>query len=516
MRTRLLPLLLLLAAGAALAQQKLDPDVKAALVKAAALEAEDAVTYLNGLDDAVLATRVYPHLVRHLYWKKKDIDGVVTIARGGMGFCVDRAEKAEPAERTRLMGVAKTLAYDLGSFTWPGWGVEGMEILPEHLEAGRRAARFNLKLAHELEKGPDKLSYAHWLLGAQLLAAGEYPRALESFEQAKKKAQEAKDSAGATMCEGYAGMTLVLEGRRRAEGRKQLDAAVKALRENGSDDAVFYADQLGEVLETLSKIAGGRRPTRTWVVERGPVTLEVHASRTAQLYQVVDALPGGLDLKLASKDYEVLDRYRKMLARKGGDVLARILLTPASVNDALFRGIEEGHLTPEEMDALRGVLEHFEKRLETELAGQEKAVEKLVEGLPDALPTTAVARLARLCGVESLTVPVFPDVLSSRSPVADVRVQVARRAFRTRAAEIRAQAEAVPSLNADWLIEGLAIAFSREDPDHPWTPVRLLGIALRPILRESLEKGDLADLLPRAADAWKVLVALEAARSRSK
>ncbi|MHC4859225.1 MAG: hypothetical protein ACYTDY_03935 [Planctomycetota bacterium] len=317
MRARLIPVALLLVVATALGQEKEDPALAEALAKAKALEAEDAVDHLNGLEDADLAARVYLHLARHHYWKEKDIDDVVTVARGGIKFCLERAEKAEGDEAARWKASAKSLAYDLGSFTWPGWGVEGMEILPKHLVAGRKAAKLNLALAIELEKGPDKMSYALWLVGAHHLAEGEYTAALKRFKEAKEKAVEAKEAAGATMCDGYAAMALILGGSRRAEGRERLDAAVKALREDGSEDALYYAKQLEDVLRTLSKSARPLR-SRSWEIECGPAVLLVHASRTAQLFQIVDGAATGsgterrVGTPLGTEDRKILERYAEI------------------------------------------------------------------------------------------------------------------------------------------------------------------------------------------------------------
>lgn len=147
------------------------------------------------LPDAEDAARAFGDLVGRLYWQDKDLPAVVAFAQEGIRFCLDSADAAEGAGETEraltLRGAAKGLAYNLGSFSWPGWDEPGILVDSAALAIGRDAARLNLRLAQELGRGDLPLSRAHWLLGAHLLAAREAEPAERSFEYAANRAQAA-------------------------------------------------------------------------------------------------------------------------------------------------------------------------------------------------------------------------------------------------------------------------------------------------------------------------------------
>ena len=108
-------------------------------------------------------------------------DTSITDASGKTALSLD-AQDAEKAKELR--SAAKRLAYDLGSFTWPGWDEPGIELSAAYLAFGREAAQLNLRLAHELDKGALPISRANWLLGAHCLAAREFQEAARYFAEA--------------------------------------------------------------------------------------------------------------------------------------------------------------------------------------------------------------------------------------------------------------------------------------------------------------------------------------------
>ena len=112
-----------------------------------------------------------------LYWEKKDLASYVVVATHLLDTALANAKgSAEGAEffGARSLG----LSYDLASFTWPGWNEPGVVVTPTLQAAGLEAARLNFKLAQEAGSPEGVHKAAHFILGAQLLAAGEPAEAI--------------------------------------------------------------------------------------------------------------------------------------------------------------------------------------------------------------------------------------------------------------------------------------------------------------------------------------------------
>ena len=129
------------------------------------------------------------------------------------------------------------MCYDLASFTWPGWDEPGIKVTQSDMWAGLDAAKANLRLGKELNKGDLPLSRAHWMLGAHLMAARRWPEAIEHFERATKYAETAVSRPDALLSVGFATLTALLErpGDMAAAARlEEIKAALTPL-EHGPD-----------------------------------------------------------------------------------------------------------------------------------------------------------------------------------------------------------------------------------------------------------------------------------------
>jgi len=111
------------------------------------------VARLAGLSDPEAAAAGYRQAVRDAYWEAKDLGAVTSYASAGYAHCLSAAVAAEEEAAHRLRSEAKALMYDLASFTWPGWGEPGVEVLERDLRIGFDAAITNLRLARDLDKG---------------------------------------------------------------------------------------------------------------------------------------------------------------------------------------------------------------------------------------------------------------------------------------------------------------------------------------------------------------------------
>jgi hypothetical protein len=229
----------------------------ASMDKALAMAVEQdtfrANEFLQSQGEPAVVAELYSRLLRKLYSEKKNVALMVMLGRSGIDYTLAQARLAEAdhaGEALKLKGIAKEIAYNLAANTWPGWNDEGIVITKADLAAGLDAARVNLRLGIELKRNDEALANAHWLLGAQLLAAGKPEVAQRSFAEAAARFRTAGKTSFELMASGYGGIAQMLDGSTKEAGKKKLDLALEGLLQDGSDDAKFFAGQL----QTASKV----------------------------------------------------------------------------------------------------------------------------------------------------------------------------------------------------------------------------------------------------------------------
>ena len=169
------------------------------------------IEYLAQQPDRLTAAKTYVELVRHCYWQQKDLPLTVMLARAGIQHGLTTAHTTASADSAyELRSLAKTLAYDLASFTWPGWDEPGIVTDASQVAVGLDAAKLNLRLARELEKGGLPLARAYWMLGAQCVAHQQYVQAKAHFADSAHHAQATGESAEALLAQAFAALTDVL------------------------------------------------------------------------------------------------------------------------------------------------------------------------------------------------------------------------------------------------------------------------------------------------------------------
>ena len=161
----------------------------------------DCLADIAALAEVDLAEKpkAYSEAMRHAYWEDKDLAGAIAIAFAGISRLLADARLADVSRSLELRVQAKQLTYDLASFTWPGWDEPGIIVTPPEMRAGLAAARANLRMAQELEKGDLPLSRAHWMVGAHELSSGHHGEAHASFERAAEHAARAGNAAEAEL-----------------------------------------------------------------------------------------------------------------------------------------------------------------------------------------------------------------------------------------------------------------------------------------------------------------------------
>lgn len=171
-----------------------------------------AVEYLSRAEDPVVVMKVYRDLVTQLYWKERNLPAVIPLAWSGIHYGMTYPMGKGTGElRHDLLGLAKTLAYNLASFTWPGWDEPMAAVRPTLAAVGLDAAKLNMRLAEELNKGDLPMCRGHWMLGALLMANGELERAKEQFDESVCYAERAESFAEVWLARGFAALTRWLD-----------------------------------------------------------------------------------------------------------------------------------------------------------------------------------------------------------------------------------------------------------------------------------------------------------------
>lgn len=221
--------------------EKIDPAVEKVQQLLRTIDSLAVAEYLEAEGEPKAIGQRYYRVMNDLYWKKHDLPTLVVVARSGIHYCLSQAQRAPEAQAAELRGLGKTMAFDLASFTWIGWDEAGIHPSTADEATGLDAARLNLRLAIELKRGAEPMFNAHWMLGAQQLAAGQFREARSSFERSAEFARQEKNRGSELMTQGYGILTRLAEGNdpaAEAELRANAEALVK------EKDGTFYRDQI--------------------------------------------------------------------------------------------------------------------------------------------------------------------------------------------------------------------------------------------------------------------------------
>jgi hypothetical protein len=229
-------------------------------LKARAIEAIEkgdrfsAVELLNQYDPQ-LATDVYFKLQSEFYWKRRDVSLMLAISQAGIQHGLTAAGRAGEADvALALRSKAKALAYNLASFTWPGWDEKGISLDRSDLAAGMDAARLNLRLAEELDKPEKAKANAWWAVGAHFLAVADYDNAGDAFIRAAAHAANAEATLNRAM-EAYVNLAKSLAAPEDDAVREKFYGAVAALKQSDGEDAAAFAEQVLGALRVFQSAA---------------------------------------------------------------------------------------------------------------------------------------------------------------------------------------------------------------------------------------------------------------------
>lgn len=240
-------------------------------------------------------------------------------------------------------------------------------------------------------------------------------------------------------------------------------------------------------------------------LEAGPLTLDIHISKTAHLFHVVDQLSGWDEFchkqygryfekvgdGLNEEDQKFLDRHKAIRKKYGWNCgLEKIFYTPHDLDSALKSAVKNGLLTKDSAlksaaEEEREILLHFKERIESVMAQEMATLNQFAEGVfaKQSVLAKIGEELSRFVGGAELNIPVYlianPQIPNSTSygggyndGVLTLEVVLEEGAYftlvhecfhaflRAKDEEIEKAVDSVEGLTAQTLREGLAYAYS--------------------------------------------------------
>ncbi len=210
-------------------------------------DAYNAGLAMDSYGDPKTISNNYIQVSNYLYWTASDLPSCITFSQLGIDTSLANARQVQssnPPLAAALQQSAATLAYNLASFTWPGWGEPGIEITPADLAKGFMAAEMAVQLRTQLNAEPQGMFDANWALGAHELARGRYREARAAFEKSLLIASGAGLRGSTLLARGYIGITKAAAKSDADQGEAELKEAKDALIAQGIEDGQSLVSQL--------------------------------------------------------------------------------------------------------------------------------------------------------------------------------------------------------------------------------------------------------------------------------
>jgi len=171
--------------------------------------------------------------------EKKELDAYILMARTVFDAALALAEKF-PGQADAYKTVALNTSFNIAAACWPGWEDAHPNISAEHRARALAMCRFNVATGEALDKPADRRSNGCWILGAHLLAGGEYDEARASFQAAAAFGEQAGSTDGTLMNQGWMLVCDILAG---DEAKRDELTTLTAELESLGEDGKFYAGQ---------------------------------------------------------------------------------------------------------------------------------------------------------------------------------------------------------------------------------------------------------------------------------
>ncbi len=210
-----------------------------------------AVEFLNQQGDKAETANTYSKLVLHCYNELKDAVGMELFGLAGIQYALNAAAVADGEEAAKFKGVAAAISYNLSANLWPGWGDEGIVLSASQSVVGLNAAKTNLRLVQELNKGDLAESRSNWAIGSHLLALGKLDEAIVAFDKGANHAEIDGEEGDKLLNQAYSAMTAVLKSPDDAKAEEKLASLKEQMKSLEHGD--FFIGQVDTAHKIFSK-----------------------------------------------------------------------------------------------------------------------------------------------------------------------------------------------------------------------------------------------------------------------
>ena len=174
-------------------------------------------------------------------------DLFVPVARLQLLHVLQRLESPDLSESELVEGkeFARGIAFNIASFTWPGWD-DTPNITPELEQLGEDAATFGLQIAEEID---DVTPNILWINGVHALNARKFDRAKRFFERAMSASP---GELGEDINSAWFRCTEFLENPT-SEKEIAFSMALDRLSNHTQADGKFFRSQLETAVEVFQR-----------------------------------------------------------------------------------------------------------------------------------------------------------------------------------------------------------------------------------------------------------------------
>ena len=172
-----------------------------------------AVEYLSRQSNPLEILDAFKEIAKRLYWDSNDMAGVIIFSGAAIQYAQMSVQSVSVKEDVvgQMKEKAAAIAYNLASFTWPGWDKEGLEISITEQNIGMEAAKTNLRSIEEMGGGNLQLARAYWMTGAHRLTLHNTDEAIYCFERSLKYADWADNREETLLAQGYMILAQMLQ-----------------------------------------------------------------------------------------------------------------------------------------------------------------------------------------------------------------------------------------------------------------------------------------------------------------